>query len=214
MRNFTSLAISAVLAAALLTAPAARAADVLTGLNTATATSILQEWGATEITEHPSVISKVNEQVTMKLRYFTFKRANLTYVATLACNTADPTGNCVGLRVSCSFEGAAPLATLNSYNSRFPAGKAYQETKVYTSERYMIFDNGVTRENVLAQLNVFASLTSLMLQHIKSGATIASAPATPGGGQAASTAPMAADAALMHIAASEAAMPQAVNKTK
>jgi hypothetical protein len=208
------------LAAALLTAPQAGAAEILEGVTVATATSILQEWGATEITEGESTQMKINEQITLTVKRLAFKRSNVVMVAQLYCNNADPTGNCVGVKVTCAFEDSGtPLATLNSYNMGYRAGKAFQASnqapKVYVSERYMILDNGVARANILTQLNVFLYATGALLEHIKTSGTVASAP-VPAGGQMRPLAfiPHAAVGAVVHSAAASEADPLVVNHVK
>jgi len=218
MRNrwFTAVIFAAGLAAApwFLAAPQAQAAEAsISSMSVSTLRSILEEWGATDITEGNDESMVINDQVTLTIKVMAFKHNGLVHYARTFCH---PAGGCVGLRVTCAFEdGGASLATLNGYNANYRAGKAFQAphsqvARVNVSERYIILDYGVARANILVQLNVYANYTQYLLEHIKN-ATIAAAP----GGTTTPVAlkrPVPADAAMHAAAANQAFEPHLINK--
>jgi hypothetical protein len=179
MRNlwFTGVAFAAGLSAAswFVATPQSHAAEAMVDrLTVASLTGILKEWGATDVAEGASETLKPSDTVTLTIRNVTFKHNGLTYLGTLFCN--DATAGCVGLRVTCAFDGTPPLAKVNSFNTGYRSGKAYEEEQLLISERYMIIDHGVARANIITQLDVFEYATNTLLQHINSGDVTASAP--------------------------------------
>lgn len=183
MRNrwFTGVVFAAGLATAswFVSTQQAHAADAsISSISPSTLKSILQEWGATEITEGTDESMVIDDQLTLSIKVVSFKHNGLVHAGRTFC---DPNGSCVGLRLTCAFEdGGASLATLNTYNANYRAGKAYkaphsQVSQVNVSERYIILDHGVARANILVQLQVYASYTQYLLEHMKK-ATVAAVP--------------------------------------
>lgn len=161
------------------TAISARAADspLITDFSVATAKGVLQEWGATAITEDKPDTLKINDRMSLTLRPIRFTFGGVNFLSFIYCL---PTGGCSGYQVICAFQdNAAQTATLNEYNAQHRAGKGYADQGGVVSEKYIIFDHGITRANVITQLNVYVLYTNYMLDFLKKKGVVASAPAVP-----------------------------------
>jgi len=215
MRNlwFTRVVFAVGLATAswFLTAPQGQAAETsISSMSVETLNSILQEWGATDITQGADESMTITDQLKLTIKVATFKHNGLIYAARTYCH---PEGGCVGVRVTCAFEDSGTaLATLNSYNANFRAGKAFQTPKAVVSERYIILDHGVARENVVVQLAVYAAYTSYLIDYMKT-ATIAALP-TGGAAPVSFKPPAGREVAIHAAAAGEAFKPQPVNRVR
>lgn len=162
-----------------LAAPQSKAAatdTILTQVTVDDLKGILTEWGATEISAAEArTVKGADGAVTLTIRVLTFRHSGLLYAARMYC-VGESTG-CLGIQLTVAFENAGtPLTVLNGFNGSFRAGKAYQETQVYVSERYIIVDHGVARANIMTQFVVHEAVTANMLKYIKDNGVIAQVP--------------------------------------
>lgn len=153
---------------------AAVTSPILTEVTVDDLKSILTEWGATEVSNVENrPIKGTDGAVVITIRYLTFKHSGLVYAVRMYCPGENP--GCLGIQLTVAFEkGTTTQTILNSYNENYRAGKAYLESDVYVSERYIIVDNGVARGNIMTQFVVHEAVTANLLKYIKENGVIAS----------------------------------------
>lgn len=177
-------------------APQSRAATetILTEVTVEDLKGLLTEWGATEISAAQAQQMKgADGAVTVTIRRLTFRHSGLVYAAHMYC--PGESAGCLGIQLTVAFENTnTPVSVLNGYNEIYRAGKAYRDTQVYVSERYIIVDHGVARANIMTQFVVHEGMTANLVRYIKENGIVAQAP----GGTA-------APVALPHLAMTQGA---------